>query len=106
REAISRSGVADEAINHVVMGQVLQGGAGQNPARQVGLGIGLDRTVTAETINRVCGSGLRAIALADMQLRLGEGQAMLAGGMDSMTNAPYILRGARAGYRMGDGELV
>jgi acetyl-CoA C-acetyltransferase len=105
RAAISRSGVSDDAINHVILGQVLQGGAGQNPARQVGLGLGLDRTVTAETINRVCGSGLRAVSLADMQIRLGEGQVMIAGGMESMSNAPYILRGARAGYRMGDGTV-
>ena len=105
RAAIDRSGVEDSAINHVIMGQVLQGGAGQNPARQVGFGIGLDRTVTAETINRVCGSGLRSVALADMQIRLGEGQVMVAGGMESMSNAPYFIRGARTGYRMGDGAL-
>jgi acetyl-CoA C-acetyltransferase len=106
RAAIDRSGIEDDAINHVIMGQVLQGGAGQNPARQVGLGLGLDRTVTAETINRVCGSGLRSVALADMQIRLGESAVVLAGGMESMSNAPYLLRGARAGYRMGNGELV
>lgn len=106
RGAIERSGVEDEAIDHVIMGQVLQGGAGQNPARQVGIGIGLDRRVTAETINRVCGSGLRAISLADMQIRLEESAVVLAGGMESMSNAPYILRGARNGYRMGNGELV
>lgn len=105
RAAIERSGVSNDDINHVIMGQVLQGGAGQNPARQVGLGIQLARTVTAETINRVCGSGLRAIALADMQVRLGEGKVMLAGGMESMSNAPYFLRGARSGYRMGNGAL-
>lgn len=106
RAAIDRAAIEDHAINHVIMGQVLQGGAGQNPARQVGLGLGLDRTVTAETINRVCGSGLRSVALADMQIRLGESAVVLAGGMESMSNAPYLLRGARAGYRMGDGELV
>jgi acetyl-CoA C-acetyltransferase len=103
--ALERAGIDRAEINHVVMGQVLQGGAGQNPARQVGLGIGLDRTVTAETINRVCGSGLRAVALADMQIRTGESRVVIAGGMESMSNAPYILRGARAGYRMGDGVL-
>ncbi|HWV36119.1 MAG TPA: acetyl-CoA C-acetyltransferase [Thermomicrobiales bacterium] len=105
RGAIERAGVEDDAINHVIMGQVLQGGAGQNPARQVGLGLGLDRTVTAETINRVCGSGLRSIALADMQIRLGESRVVTAGGMESMSNAPYFLRGARTGYRMGNGTL-
>lgn len=106
RETISRSGVGGDAIDHVIMGQVLQAGAGQNPARQVSMRAGLDRTVTAETINRVCGSGLRAISLADMQIRLGESKAILAGGMESMSNAPYALPKARAGYRMGDGTLV
>lgn len=106
KAAIERSGVDDEAINHVIMGHVLQAGAGQNPARQVSMNVGLDKTVTSETINRVCGSGLRAISLADMQIRLGEGQAILAGGMESMSNAPYALPKARAGYRMGDGALV
>jgi acetyl-CoA C-acetyltransferase len=105
-EAISRSGVSKDDIGHVIMGQVLQGGAGQNPARQVGLGAGLDRTVTAETINRVCGSGMRAIALADMQIRLGEDAVVVAGGMESMSNAPYAIPKARFGYRMGNGELV
>ena len=106
REAIGRSGISDADINHVIMGHVLQAGAGQNPARQVGLKTGLDRTVTAETINRVCGSGLRAISLADMQVKLGEASVVLAGGMESMSNAPYALPKARAGYRMGNGELV
>lgn len=106
RAAIERAGIADGDIDHVIMGHVLQGGAGQNPARQVGLNSGLDRTVTAETINRVCGSGLRAIALADMEIRLQEANAILAGGMESMSNAPYALPNARAGYRMGDGKLI
>lgn len=106
REAIRRAGVDDASIDHVIMGHVLQGGAGQNPARQVSLKSGLDRTVTAETINRVCGSGLRAISLADMQIRLDEGAVIVAGGMESMSNAPYALPKARSGYRMGNGELV
>lgn len=106
RAALERSGVGDHAIEHVIMGHVLQAGAGQNPARQVSLRAGLDRTVTSETINRVCGSGLRAISLADMQIRLGEGAVMIAGGMESMSNAPYALPKARAGYRMGDGTLI
>lgn len=106
RAALERSGVGDDAIEHVIMGHVLQAGAGQNPARQVSLRAGLDRTVTSETINRVCGSGLRAISLADMQIRLGEGAVMIAGGMESMSNAPYALPKARAGYRMGDGTLI
>jgi acetyl-CoA C-acetyltransferase len=103
--AIERAGVAPTDLTHVVFGQVLQGGAGQNPARQVGFAAGLDKTATAETVNRVCGSGMRAITLADSVIRLGEHEAVLAGGMESMSNAPYLLRKARFGYRMGDGAL-
>ena len=106
RAALERAGVGDSDINHVIMGHVLQAGVGQNPARQVSMSAGLDKTVTSETINRVCGSGLRAISLADMQIRLGEGSVILAGGMESMSNAPYALPKARAGYRMGDGALI
>ena len=87
------------------MGQVLQGGAGQNPARQAAFGAGLAKTVTAETVNRVCGSGMRAITLADTLIRGGEYEVAVAGGMESMSNAPYLLRQARTGYRMGDGVL-
>ena len=103
--ALQRSGVGLEAVQNVVMGQVLQGGAGQNPARQAAFAAGLAKTVTAETINRVCGSGMRAVTLADLQIRGGEFETVVAGGQESMTNAPYLLRGARAGYRMGDGLL-
>lgn len=106
REAVVRAHVGADDIDHVILGQVLQAGAGQNPARQVALASGMDRTTTAETINRVCGSGLRALSLADMQIRLGESETIVAGGMESMSNAPYALPGARAGYRMGDGTLV
>lgn len=104
-EAIDRSGVDREAITHVYFGQVLQAGAGQNPARQVGFNAGLDRTVTADTVNRVCGSGIRAVELAGNDIRLGNHLVVLAGGMDSMSQAPYALRGARGGYRAGDGAL-
>ena len=105
RGAIARSGVAAGDLTHVVYGQVVQGGVGQNPARQVGFAAGLDKTVTAETVNRVCGSGMRAITLADSMIRLGEHEVALAGGMESMSNAPYLLRKARFGYRFGDGAL-
>ncbi|MDQ4044207.1 MAG: acetyl-CoA C-acetyltransferase [Chloroflexota bacterium] len=100
---IERAGVDPADIEHVIFGQVLQGGAGQNPARQVAKGIGLDREVTAETINRVCGSGMRAITLADTMIRAGDYRVIAAGGMESMSNAPYIVRQGRFGYRMGDG---
>ena len=96
-EAITRSGVDKGAIGHVFFGQVLQAGAGQNPARQIGFNAGLDRTVTADTVNRVCGSGMRAVTLADNAIRLGDHDVVLAGGTDSMSQTPHILRGAVAG---------
>lgn len=105
KEALSRSQLGPADIGHVVFGQVLQGGVGQNPARQVGFAAGAPKTVTAETVNRVCGSGMRAITLADSMIRLGEHEAILAGGMESMSQAPYILRNARFGYRFGDGAI-
>lgn len=101
--ALSRSGIDHDDVEHVMLGQVLQGGCGQNPARQVSLGVGLDRTVTAETINSVCGSGLRATAHADALIRCGDYHVIVTGGMESMSQAPYLVRNARFGYRMGDG---
>ncbi len=103
--AIERAGIERADVQHVVMGQVLQGGAGQIPSRQAAFLAGLDKTVTSETVNRVCGSGARAITLADTLIRCGEHEVIVAGGMESMTNAPYLLRKARGGYRMGDGVL-
>ena len=90
--AISRAGIEKSDIEHVIMGQVLQGGAGQIPSRQAAFKAGLDKTVTSETINRVCGSGMRAINLADLLVRCGEHEVIIAGGMESMSNAPYLLR--------------
>ena len=104
-QAISRAGIEPSDVENVIMGQVLQGGAGQNPARQAAFKAGLAKIVTAETVNRVCGSGMRAITLADSLIRAGDYQVIVAGGMESMSNAPYLLRKARAGYRMGDGVL-
>ncbi len=105
RAAVDRSAISASDIEETIFGQVLQGGAGQNPARQValGAGVGLDRP--AETINRVCGSGMRAVTLADVLIRIGDYRVILAGGMESMSNAPYILRKARFGMRMGDGSV-
>ncbi len=105
RAAMERAGIAAGDVDDTIFGQVLQGGAGQNPARQVALGAGIGVDVPAETINRVCGSGMRALTLADSLIRAGDYDVVLAGGMESMSNAPYILRKARAGYRMGDGVL-
>ena len=104
--AIERSGIDPADIEHIVMGQVLQAGAGQNPARQVGFKSGLAKTVTAETINKVCASGLVAIVNAARLLNEGSNDVVLAGGMESMSNAPYILKEARNGYRFGDGRLI
>jgi len=103
--AFERSGISAGDIETTVFGQVLQGGAGQNPARQVALRAGVRIESPAETINRVCGSGMRAVSLADSLIRAGDFDVILAGGMESMSNAPYILRKARTGYRMGDGVL-
>ena len=104
--AIERSGVTGDDIDHIVMGEVLQAGVGMNPARQVGFQIGPGREVASDTINKVCGSGMRAAALADLLIRAGENTVILAGGMESMSNAPYALDKARSGYRMGDGALL
>ena len=106
KEAMSRSSVEASDIDHLVMGQVLQAGAGQIPSRQVGFNIGLASTVTSDTINRVCGSGMRAVTLADLMIDAGEYETVIAGGMESMSNAPYLLKKARFGYRLGDGALV
>src|SRR5690606_19623986 len=93
-------------IDEVIMGNVLQGGQGQNPARQAALKAGLPEETTAMTINMVCGSGLRAVALAAQAIRTGEAEIVLAGGFESMSTAPYYLDKARWGYRMGNGVLV
>lgn len=106
REAMTRSGLEPDDIDHLIIGQVLQAGSGQIPSRQVGFNIGLASTVTSDTINRVCGSGMRAVTLADLFVRAGEYRTIIAGGMESMSNAPYLLKNARFGYRMGNGELI
>lgn len=105
RAAIERSGVDSTEISKVIFGQVLQGGAGQNPARQVAFTAGLDRTVTAETVNRVCGSGILALSYASNLIRLGDHVVIATGGMESMSQAPYFVRNARFGYRMGEGSF-
>ena len=104
--ALERSGVAPGDVGYVLMGQVLQAGAGQIPSRQVSVGIGLGPTVGSETINKVCASGMRAATLADVLIRAGEHEVIVAGGMESMSNAPYLLPKARFGYSFGDGKLV
>ena len=103
--ALERSGIDSAAVEHVVMGHVLQAGAGQITARQAAMHAGLGETVTAETINKVCASSVRAISLADLLIRAGHHEVVLAGGMESMTNAPHLTH-VRAGLRMGDGALL
>jgi acetyl-CoA C-acetyltransferase len=106
RAAVERSGLPPAApVDEVIMGQVLQGGAGQAPARQALLGAGLADTTSATTINRVCGSGLKAIMFSAASIRAGDGEVYVAGGMESMNNAPFLLRKARFGYRLGNGTL-
>jgi acetyl-CoA C-acetyltransferase len=106
RGALERAGVAPAQIDYVVFGQVIQAGAGHIPSRQVSLGVGIPEHVGSDTINKVCASGLRAVALADQAIRAGDRQVILAGGMESMSNAPYLLRKARFGYRFGDDTLI
>src|SRR5437899_3581066 len=106
REAVARAGVTPEQIDYVLMGQVLQAGTGQITARQASIKAGLPKEVPAITINKVCLSGLNAIALADQLIRAGEIEIAVAGGMESMTNAPYVVPSARFGARMGNSELV
>jgi acetyl-CoA C-acetyltransferase len=106
REALDRAGVANDEVEYVIMGQVLQGGAGQAPARQASIGAGLPIEVGSDTINKVCASSIRAVEMADQMIRAGDHQVVVAGGMESMSNAPYVLKKARFGYRLGDGTLI
>src|SRR5947209_6468925 len=104
--ALERAGVSLDAVDRVVMGQVLQAGQGQNPARQAAAKGGVPMTVPALTVNSVCLSGLQAIQVADQLIQMGEADIVVAGGMESMTQAPHLLPGSRAGYRLGDATLV
>src|SRR5580700_6713329 len=105
-EALARAGVAPDQVDYVLMGQVLQAGQGQITARQAAVHAGIPMTVPANTINKVCLSGLNTIYLADQMIRAGDAEIVVAGGMESMTQAPYLLPGARSGYRLGDGALI
>ena len=106
REALSRARIDPSEVDEVYLGNVLSAGLGQAPARQAAIGAGIPDRVGATTINKVCGSGLKAILLADQALRLGEARVMLAGGMESMSQSPYLLERGRTGYRIGHGELI
>ena len=104
-EAMRRAGIEPNLVDEAIMGNVVQAGLGQNPARQAALRGGLDPRVAAMTINKVCGSGLKAVALASQAVQLGESEVVVAGGMESMSNCPYLLKGARSGFRLGNQEM-
>src|SRR5438874_8874131 len=106
RAALERAGIDPGEPQYAIMGQVLQGGAGQAPARQAAIGAGLPKETPADTINKVCASSIRAVEIADAMIRAGDHEVIVAGGMESMSNAPYLLQRARFGYRLGDGTLV
>jgi acetyl-CoA C-acetyltransferase len=106
REAVQRAGIKPDQVEEVLMGHVVQAGAGQAPARQAAIHGGIPDTVGATTINKVCGSGLKAVMLAAQAIRAGDMDVIVAGGMESMSNVPYLLPKARTGYRLGHGELV
>jgi acetyl-CoA C-acetyltransferase len=103
---LERIGLEPTEVQYVIMGQVLQGGAGQAPARQAAIGAGLPIEVPADTINKACASSIRAIEIADSMIRTGDVEVVVTGGMESMSNAPYVLKKARFGYRLGDGTLI
>ena len=106
KEAVRRSGISPDSIDEVIMGNVVSAGVGQSPARQAAIRAGLPDDIPAFTVNKVCGSGLKAVMLAAQSIRAGDAQAFVAGGMESMSNAPYLLTKARTGYRMGNGEFI
>ena len=104
--ALERSGVAPEQVDHVVMGQVIQAGQGQIPSRQAQIAAGIPKEVSSETVNKVCASGIRALVILDQGIRAGDVEVGVAGGMESMSNAPYLLPGARFGFRMGETKAL
>src|SRR5438270_13519589 len=106
KAALERIGLAPDEVEYVIMGQVLQAGAGQAPARQAAIGAGIPKEVGADTVNKVCASSIRAVEIADQMIRAGDHDLIVTGGMESMSNAPYLVRKARFGYRLGDGVLV
>ncbi len=106
KEALAKVGLAPDSVDEVIMGNVLQAGLGQNPARQAAIGAGLPNEVSSMTINKVCGSGLKAVHLATQAIIAGDADIVVAGGMENMSQAPYLLKGARDGYRMGDQKVT
>src|SRR6202142_4006320 len=105
-EAVRRAGIEPGHVDEAILGNVVQAGLGQNPARQAALGGGLGSRVAAMTINKVCGSGLKAVGLAAQAVTLGDSEVVVAGGMESMSNCPYLLKGARTGFKLGNQEMI
>lgn len=106
KSALEKAGIAPDQVSEVIMGNVLTAGVGQAPARQAALGAGLPDSVPCLTINKVCGSGLKSVMLADQAIRCGDAEIVVAGGQESMTNAPYLLPKGRTGYRYGNGQVI
>jgi Acetyl-CoA acetyltransferase len=106
KEALRRAGVKPEQVDEVIMGNVLPAGLGMNPARQAAIAAGIPDSVPATTVNKVCGSGLKTVALATQAILLGDADIVLAGGMENMSASPYLLPKGRYGYKMGNGEIV
>src|SRR5262245_16581285 len=106
REALARAAVAPEAVDEAILGCVLQAGVGMNPARQVAIRAGLPQSVPAQTVNKVCGSGLKAVILGAQAIKAGDAEVVVAGGLESMSRAPYLLPGARFGERLGHGKVL
>jgi acetyl-CoA C-acetyltransferase len=106
KAALERAGLEPSEVEYVIMGQVLQAGAGQAPARQASIGAGIPKEIGADTINKVCASSIRAVEIADAMIRAGDLDVIVTGGMESMSNAPYLLKKARFGYKLGDGTLI
>src|SRR5215204_7337842 len=106
KAALEKVGLEPTEVEYVIMGEVLQAGVGQAPARQAAVGAGIPKEIGADTINKVCASSIRAVEIADAMIRAGDHDVIVTGGMESMSNAPYILTQARFGYRLGDGTLI
>src|SRR3954451_661128 len=106
KAALERAGVEPGEVEYVIMGEVLQAGVGQAPGRQAAIGAGIPKEIGADTINKVCASSIRAVEIADAMIRAGEHDCIVTGGMESMSNAPYLLKKARFGFRLGHGEVL
>jgi acetyl-CoA C-acetyltransferase len=105
-EIVKRAGIEPDQVDEVIMGNVVGAGLGQNPARQASLGGGIPDSVPAVTVNKVCGSGLKAVTMAAQAIKCGDAKLIIAGGMESMSNAPYLMTGARDGFRMGNQQVL